>query len=272
MRFVTPRSGSGYIGALALTGLGVMAALLLGAAVLALGTETGRTAGVRLVEACLLVSERVATRLALDVQPSPLTVLALAFVGGSLGWALVRLAGSLRGGRRVSRRVTAYERGSVPGVDRALRLTPEIPPTRVRVIHALRPEAFTIGLLGPTLCLSSGLVDQMTETELQAVLRHEWAHAEARDPLRLAAVRLLSDFLWFLPVAPALARLFAVDAELRADATAVAAGTDPVELASVIVKTARVGALSPRLAPALVGLALVERRVTRLLGDPTPAR
>ncbi|MGH7419185.1 MAG: hypothetical protein ACREKB_15530, partial [Candidatus Rokuibacteriota bacterium] len=60
-------------------------------------------------------------------------------------------------------------------------------------------------------------------------------------------------------------------AEFRADEVAVAGGSESIDLAAAIVKTARGAVVTPRLAPALGGFALVERRVTRLLGREAAA-
>ncbi|MBI4611789.1 MAG: M56 family metallopeptidase [Candidatus Rokubacteria bacterium] len=196
----------------------------------------------------------------------PLTALALAFLSGSLLWATLRLAFSLVGGWWLGRRLSTYEPGEFPLLDRALGVAPEVDSTRIRISRSPAPQAFTIGLIRPKICLSRGLLEGMTETEILAVLRHEHAHVKARDPLRLAWVRLLADFLWFLPVSRALAGAFSGMAELRADDAALSAGSDSIELASAIAKTARGGVPAWHLAPALGGLALVEQRVMRLLG------
>jgi len=199
-------------------------------------------------------------------MPRSLTALALVFLAASMVWAQVRFGLALLGGCRLERQLSSYKGGQFPLLDRALRLTPEVEPARVRVFHSMTPEAFTVGLVRPKICLSVGLLQSMPETEVQAVLRHEHAHVKARDPLRLAAVRLLSDFLWFLPVTRILAEVFSGLAEVWADEAAVSAGSNSLELASAIVKTAGGASSEPRLAPALGGLAWVERRIMRLLG------
>lgn len=256
----------GRLAWLALSGLAATALLLAGAVGMALQSEPWGAAPQRLVDACLVFSRSVATTTWSWVTHHPLAALALAFLAGSLAWALAGLAMGLLRGVRLGRKLSAYEAGPFPLLDRALPLAPEVDPTRIRIIPSMTPEAFTVGLLRPKICLSEGLLRSLREPELQAVLRHERAHARALDPLRLAAVRFLSDFLWFLPVSRPLADAFSGMAELRADEAAVAAGSDALELASAIVTTAR-GVSEPRLAPALGGLALLEERILRLLGQ-----
>lgn len=251
---------------LALSGLVVMAFVLGGGVWVALRPENWGVNPQRVWDACLLISQSVAGASWSWTTTHPLTALALTFLAASMVWALVRLALSLLWGWRLGRQLSVYESGQFPLLDRALRLTPEVEPGRIRVLRSMKPDAFTIGLVRPKMCLSVGLLQTMTEREIQGVLRHEHAHLAARDPLRLAAVRLLSDFLWFLPITRNLVDAFSGLAEFRADDAAVSAGSDALELASAIVKTAKGASSGPRLAPALGGLALVEQRVTRLLG------
>ncbi|MGH7319132.1 MAG: M56 family metallopeptidase, partial [Candidatus Rokuibacteriota bacterium] len=242
-----------------LSALVAVAAILTVAAWVALRAENWGGVPQRLLNACLLAPQLAVRGSWAWATTHPFTAAMLGVLVGSLGWALVRLARSLWNGWQVGRQLSRYQGGRFTRLDGALRLTPEVDPARVRIVPSVRPGAFSAGLLRQRICLSVGLIESLTETELASVLRHENAHVTARDPMRLAAVRLLSDFLWFLPITPVLAETFSGHAELRADEAAVGAGSDPVELASAIVKAAR-GALSaPALAPALGGLGLVER-------------
>lgn len=248
-----------YALALGAVGLG-------GAAWLALRAEAWGAAGRRLVGACWLVADAVSLAPGGWVAAQPWTALALGLLAASLLRALARLGLALGSGWRLGRRSAPYESGRSAVLDAALRLAPEVARDRVRVVRGRRPAAFTAGWLRPKVCLSVGLLERLTATELQGVLRHEQAHVRARDPLRLAALRLLADLLWFLPIARLLAERAAAETELRADDAAVAAGSDALALASAIVKTARGSALIPRLIPSLAGLPLVEERVRRLVG------
>lgn len=254
----------------ALSGLAAVAAVLTAAAWVALRAANWGEVPQRLLNACLLATESTLRGSWAWATAHPFTAATLGVVVGSLGWALSRLAVSIWNGWQAGRRLSRYDPGRFPMLDRAIRLAPEVDPARVRVVPSARPAAFTAGLVRPRICLSVGLIESLTDTELGSVLRHEHAHVSARDPLRLAAVWVLSDFLWFLPISRVLADAFSGQTELRADGAAVAAGSDPVELASAIVKTAKGALPASTLAPALRGLGLVERRVTRLLGGDRP--
>lgn len=265
-------AGPARVAWLALAGLAMVAVVLAGAAWMALPAGTWAGASDRLVRACLLASESAVRGFWAWAVGHPWTAVTLGTLAGSLAWALLRLGVSLVQGWRTTGRVAAYEPGEFRVLDAALPQASGVDPARVRVLRTGRPAAFTAGFVRPRIYVSAGLLEMLTEGELQSVLRHEQAHADAGDPLRLAAVRFLSDFLWFVPVARPLADAFAHHAEFRADDVAVAVGSDAVDLAAAVVKTARGVAVTPRLAPALGGFALVERRVMRLLGRDHAAR
>jgi BlaR1 peptidase M56 len=84
-----------------------------------------------------------------------------------------------------------------------------------------QPLAFCAGLLRPRVYLSTGAAAILDAEALSAVLAHERHHARRRDPLRLAAGRVLARALFFLPeLADLLERQQAL-AELSADESAI---------------------------------------------------
>lgn len=89
------------------------------------------------------------------------------------------------------------------------------------VIPDERPRAFCAGLLKPRVYVSSGAVAMLDERALNAVLLHERHHARRRDPLRLAAGRVLARAVFFMPGLGELARRQQALAELSADESAV---------------------------------------------------
>lgn len=172
------------------------------------------------------------------------------------------------------------------------------------------PPVFTTGAIRPTVYLSESLAAGLSDEQLRGVLLHEIAHIDRKDHVLTAWIRpvclvaaavLFQAFVlsWFfqpgsLHFGSAFAKfLLAASAvvllslrvivlrpleclrELDADERAVAAGADPLVLASAIVDTARViqrnrgGSVMRLLAhQSLVPSgSLVERRVRRLLSD-----
>jgi hypothetical protein len=91
----------------------------------------------------------------------------------------------------------------------------------VTVIEGSTPQAFCAGYLRPAVYVSRGTVELLSAEELHAVLAHEHHHLQARDPLRFAVARILSQALFFLPVLRALGNRYGELAEMTADDAAV---------------------------------------------------
>jgi Zn-dependent protease with chaperone function len=145
-------------------------------------------------------------------------VLALALLGGIVtGIALGATAGELRAARRLAR---------VLG-----RLHPA-PRDDVFVIEDERLESFCAGLWRPRVYITSGALAVLDAPALHAVLAHERHHARRRDPLRLAASRVIARSLFFLPAVRELRRGQQLLVEVSADESAVSdAAGDPSALA-----------------------------------------
>lgn len=109
-------------------------------------------------------------------------VAALLLVGALLAWVLGRSARELVRTRRYVAALRSVARAGLgPGV---------------RIVASERPFSLAAGLVRPEIWVSSALVDALPQDELEAVLAHERAHLERRDPLRRAAAATLSFPLW----------------------------------------------------------------------------
>jgi Zn-dependent protease with chaperone function len=72
---------------------------------------------------------------------------------------------------------------------------------RCRLVDEEQPYAFTFGVIGPTVVVTSGLVHAVDGSTLRAILLHEAAHAHAHDPARLMLARALAAGLFAFPPA-----------------------------------------------------------------------
>ena len=192
----------------------------------------------------------------------------LLFLAG-LGYALWNRARAWSSLRRVLYPLAAVRPG-VGDAFHAAAVEAGLDPSRIRVVRGLPTPAFTAGWLRPRVYIARELAAHLTAGELAAVLAHEAAHAERRDPLRLSLLRFLTHTLFWIPALRPLADDVADEAEILADDRA--ARGRPLVLASAILNLARWS--QPR--RALGGTAgfddrdLVERRVRRLAGEETP--
>jgi beta-lactamase regulating signal transducer with metallopeptidase domain len=128
-----------------------------------------------------------------------------------------------------------------------------------------KPFSFCFGLWRPQICLSLGLVDLLTDRELEAVLRHEAYHLHRREPLRMTLAVCLSHFFFFVPLLAELRDHYLAEKELAADAFAVVhAGRAALAGALHKLMTSQPTPIQPSLA-AVAGLSVTARRVDRLL-------
>jgi Zn-dependent protease with chaperone function len=135
----------------------------------------------------------------------------------------------------------------------------------VTVVADRRPQAFCAGYLRPSIYVSRGTLELLSEAELDAVLAHEHHHSRARDPLRFACGRILAHALFFVPALRSLCDRDADLAEVSADRAAVrASGGQRAPLAAALL------AFDERAAPGTAGVS--PERIDSLLGEPLRSR
>lgn len=129
--------------------------------------------------------------------------------------------------------------------------------------------ALTVGLLRPTVKLSSELRAMLDPGELRAVMAHEQAHCRHRDPLRLWLVQLLTDLQWPFSRPRLRQRAWLRAIELARDEEAARQpNVDAADLASALIKTAGLARRPTRTGAALADdVTLLEMRVRRLLSQ-----
>lgn len=141
---------------------------------------------------------------------------------------------------------------------------------RVRIVRGLPSPAFTVGLWTPTVYVAAALAGRLSDEQLAAVLAHERAHVERRDPLRLSLLRAMACTLFWIPALRRLADDMSDEAEVLADDAA--AEGRPLVLASAILALAR-WPHAPVMVESVAGFyrrELLERRIRRLAGEAPP--
>ncbi len=127
-----------------------------------------------------------------------------------------------------------------------------------------RPAVMIAGVFRPRVLVSSGALDLLDDKELEAALRHEAAHAGMRDNLRKLSLRLCR-----FPMMSALEADWMAAAEIAADEHAARDESAALDLASAVVKMARVerSIVAPELSMTLAPGAgsAVEERVQNLI-------
>ncbi len=201
----------------------------------------------------------------------------LIFGGAGLGLVLVaRIALSIRrqirGTAHTLAPVLSLLRASLPH-DLHARLRGSGPLTVV--VDCQEPLALCHGLMRPRILLSTGLLRNLSQDEIEAVWRHEWAHCVRRDPLRLVAARALAEGFPGVPLLQRIAAVAPVAQELAADRSAIrVVGTEALGRALLKVGDAQgslagqglaIGAFSA--VNARSDQLLVDARLDQLLGE-----
>ena len=110
------------------------------------------------------------------------------------------------------------------------------PCTRVCLCASDRPLALTVGVLRPTILLSTWMLEQLDPRELEGVLAHELEHVARRDyPLMWLAI-LLRDAFFYMPTSWTAYHLIQQEKELACDDVAAETTRRPLALASALTK------------------------------------
>lgn len=203
--------------------------------------------------------------LAADV--APITVALLQSILAALALhGLGRLAVRLWKTRRFAAGLRAAAIAAFP--DRLQRLASHLGLARhVVVITAPQPLAFCFGLLCPRICVSTGLIEALSDAELMAVLLHEDHHRRRLDPLRGLVADVFGATFALLPVAGELRELIPARSELAADDHAVRhAGRSALAGALHKILTHPL-AVRPLAAVGVSHLSVTETRIAHLLGE-----
>ena len=143
---------------------------------------------------------------------------------------------------------------------------------RTTLIACAAPVALCHGLRWPRILLSTGTVRGLSMTEMEAVLRHEYAHVRRHDPLRLVVARALAAALPAVPLLGELAATLPAAQELAADRAVLnVLGAEALAGALLKVGDASSSVRGPLVAVGAFGdAALANARIGQLLGEPVP--
>ncbi|MEN9203482.1 MAG: M56 family metallopeptidase [Thermostichus sp. DG_1_6_bins_120] len=143
------------------------------------------------------------------------------------------------------------------------------------VLDLEAPFAAQVGVWDPQLVVSRGLLQQLDQDHLQAVLAHEEAHCYYRDTLWMFGVGWLRRLTGWLPQTEALWQELLILRELRADRWA-AQRVDPLLLGEALLQVVGYGVVPPSTVR-WVGFALemqpdigqrLQERIEALLQEP----
>lgn len=192
--------------------------------------------------------------------PAAVALLAL----GGFGFGIVRLALT---SRWLTRDATAAPL-HVRALAHTLAITLGVPRPRVLLRPSDHPQALTWGLGRPTVLLSTWMVNNLDQGELEAVLAHEIGHAARSDYAVNWLASVLRDAFFYVPTSWVAWRQLHTERETACDDLAVAATKRPLALASALAKVWHYALTAPAVpvAQSLTAPAVsIEGRIERLL-------
>ena len=149
-------------------------------------------------------------------------------------------------------------------------IVPHVP--LVRVVPCQKPLALTYGFRQPTVIISSWMVSNLEERELEAVLAHELTHVSRHDALVMWLAEMLRDAFFYMPTSWLAYRQLQQEKELACDELAATHTHRPLALAGALAKVwlqtldSSSGVSSNSLAqPLLQAKVAIQERIERLL-------
>ncbi len=110
----------------------------------------------------------------------------------------------------------------------------------VRLLRSERErEPSLLGICHSTITLPPGLKNELSDSEFEAILLHELAHARRRDNLTGAFVHFLLCIFWFHPLLWLVERRLVAERERACDEIVVRCGTTPEVYVAGILKVCR---------------------------------
>lgn len=140
---------------------------------------------------------------------------------------------------------------------------------RLCVVDSETPLSFCAGFRRPRIYISRGMVDELNEEELEALLIHERHHVANRVPLKILTGRFLSSILFFIPFFRDLFERYLVQEEIAADESAIQRQGHQRGIAGVLEKLLPQQVLDPVPGFAAGASGALARRIDHLLGKET---
>lgn len=104
------------------------------------------------------------------------------------------------------------------------------------LVKSNKQFAFCLGLKSPKIYISTGLISQLSEKEIEAVLRHEQYHLENHDTFTMIIASVAHSLFPFFPSLGDLINKYRVEREIQADKFAVRKVGDSYPLVSALRK------------------------------------
>lgn len=95
---------------------------------------------------------------------------------------------------------------------------------KIDIVKDKNKLSFCYGLIRPRICLSTGLIKNLSKNEIRAILIHESYHIKSRDPLKIILGKTASLMFFFLPIIGDIQNFYVLIKEIAADELAIKDG------------------------------------------------
>ncbi|MCL4417007.1 MAG: M48 family metalloprotease, partial [Actinobacteria bacterium] len=136
---------------------------------------------------------------------------------------------------------------------------------KVDVVNDKSLFSFCAGIFFPRIIITTSLVENLSEKELEAVLLHEKAHLKARDPLKILLGKTISTIFFFLPIFKELYKNMNATNEILADRFAMQHQKDNSYLKRALRKILIAPQVMPAILPSISHPDYLEIRIHRLV-------
>lgn len=185
--------------------------------------------------------------------------------GGLLLWRWRRWRGLSRLARAATPLKDGRERAALQRVPRN-----STRPLRIDLLPcASTLEPGVLGILHPKLLWPAGLSDQLTDTELEAILAHELCHVDRRDNLSALLQMVVETVFWFHPLVWWLGARLVGERERACDEEVLSMGSDKCSYAEGILKVCGFCLRAPLACVAGVGGSDLTQRIEHIMKRPT---
>jgi uncharacterized protein (TIGR03435 family) len=175
-------------------------------------------------------------------------------------------------GRRLTlslRKAEALRNGRALDVWRIIDISDRIR-KRIRLVSSpfsMEPGVF--GVFRPILLLPQGIVDRLTDSELEAIIAHEIAHVRRHDNLFAVIHMLVESLFWFHPMVWWIGAKLVQERENACDEEVLKLGKNPQSYAEGILKVCEFYLESPLICVSGVTGADMKKRIQTIMAHPT---
>ncbi len=143
---------------------------------------------------------------------------------------------------------------------------------KVILVQSDNNFAFCLGIIKPTIYLSTSLLTQLSEKELEVILRHEQYHLVNNDSFTMIIASVTQSLFPFFPLVGELIKQYRVAREIAADKFAVAKTGHKSALISVLKKLLGTPTIDAVSVAAIADQDTLEPRIFSLVNKPYTQR